>query len=526
MLSLSRPPAMAFIASLTLLMSGCVAVKQAGAGTYVMRNCNVPGYGSAPAGPWRATLAPNAGVVDTCLTGGGLGLTLNGMLQLRTWSSLHLVRPTNGSQFVSARLWLATRLSGSGAPLHVALAGRGGGAVNGGAVIEPPGAEAGTFSHPLNPDTTDSFYVYLICSAETEIQSDCYSAHSMPLQLRGAEMTLNDEVRPTGAVVGGTLLSVGHQSGIRDVRYEGSDPQSGLTKVEAWIGDVLAVTRDLSAGCTYTDFTPCRSTDTGTLLVDTRRVEDGSYPLTLRLYDAAGNMQTIGGQMIDVSNTPSATPALAMAVAPTKTHPARLSARFAGSSRTTLSVAYGKRVVVRGRLSTSAPSSLANARIVVYERSARAGSREVATGSVRTRADGTFAYALARYGPSRTLRVAYRPENAAQASVATRTLRIRVRAASTLRASLRGTLVRFHGRVLSRPVPKGGKRVTLQGRAPGFAWSTFSAARTDAVGRFSGRYRLSVRRPGIKLEIRVVLPTERTYPYLSFRGRPITLRVR
>jgi hypothetical protein len=88
-------------------------------------------------------------------------------------------------------------------------------------------------------------------------------------------------------------------------------------------------------------------------------------------------------------------------------------------------------------------------------------------------------------------------------------------------------LVRFSGRVLSRPLPVRGKTVKLQGKAPGYAWSKpFAALRTDRRGRFAGSYRLHARRPGVKIQIRVVVPTERGYPYLSYHGRPATLRVR
>ena len=80
--------------------------------------------------------------------------------------------------------------------------------------------------------------------------------------------------------------------------------------------------------------------------------------------------------------------------------------------------------------------------------------------------------------------------------------------------------------MLSRPLPKLGKRVLLQGRTRGYAWATFRSARTNRVGHFSGGYRLPFRRPGVKLEIRVVVPAERSYPYLIYIGRPVTLLVR
>ena len=75
-------------------------------------------------------------------------------------------------------------------------------------------------------------------------------------------------------------------------------------------------------------------------------------------------------------------------------------------------------------------------------------------------------------------------------------------------------------------MPKGGKRVQMEGRSPGSAWTRFKSVRTDSKGRFSGAYRLRVRRPGVVLKVRAVVPTETGYGYLGSRSRAVTLRVR
>ena len=87
-------------------------------------------------------------------------------------------------------------------------------------------------------------------------------------------------------------------------------------------------------------------------------------------------------------------------------------------------------------------------------------------------------------------------------------------------------MVRFSGRVLGAPIPKAGKRVLMEGRSPEAAWTEFKSLRTDRTGRFSGTYRLRVRRPGVTLKIRAVVPREAGYGYLSARSRAISLRVR
>ncbi len=108
-----------------------------------------------------------------------------------------------------------------------------------------------------------------------------------------------------------------------------------------------------------------------------------------------------------------------------------------------------------------------------------------------------------------------------------RLLRVRVRAASTLKASLRGTLLRFSGRVLSRPLPAAGKRVIIKAAHRAIAGRRFPTsvfARIGADG-FREAYRLRAYRPGVRLRFRVKVPTARSYPYLSYTGRSVTVRV-
>jgi hypothetical protein len=101
-----------------------------------------------------------------------------------------------------------------------------------------------------------------------------------------------------------------------------------------------------------------------------------------------------------------------------------------------------------------------------------------------------------------------------------------VRAASTLAITLRGITVTYAGRVIARPLPRSGKKIFIQGRAKGGVWQRFATRRTAASGRFAGRYRLRVRRPGVKLQFRVEVPRERGYPYVAHTGSPVTRTVR
>ncbi|MEY2441832.1 MAG: hypothetical protein QOJ46_1258, partial [bacterium] len=496
------------------------------AGTYVMRNCDVPGQAPAPIGPWRPVPAPTTVLVDNCSVGGGFDFTLPWSQTMRPSAdaSLQLDVPTYAPRhaigLVRLRIWTKTLLTGTGGPLLAwgDAFGAGAGVAFG---VESDGSSATPAVDLELPPPTSTVLVNLHCvggndrSRAASLQPDCHADADVPLEVHGTELTLREDVAPAGAAAGGTLLANEPVSSMRTLDYSVSDAESGIARVEAVVGDTVLAARDLTGRCSFADWSACPTTDRDTLSVDTRSIPDGRYALRLRTVDAAGNRHEDYIQNIDVRNKESA-PAVPIGIAVAT--PAKLTATFANSSHSSLTVPWGRRVTIRGRLREPAQSGLAGARIDVIERAATAGARDIAAGSAQVRRDGTFSYTLASRRPSRTVRIAYGSTNAPL-------LRVRVRAASTLKASLRGLTVRFSGRVLSRPLPPNGKRVILEGIAPGYAWARFAAIRTDRRGRFRGSYRLQARRPGVRLQLRTLVPTERGYPYLQSTGRPITLRV-
>ena len=490
------------------------------AGTYVMRSCNVPGQAPAPMGPWRSEPAPTTVLVDNCSTGGGFDFTLPWARTMgnSTDARLSLDAPTDPGRrairLERIRFWIKARLTGIGEPLRF---------YSGGPISwyfsQPNQSPIEPSADYDLPRETSALYMVLHCGGDADrpraarlVDPDCHADADVPLEVRGIELTLHEDVTPAGSAVGGTLLGDKPVSVVRSLDYYASDAQSGVARVEAVIGDTVVAARDLAGRCSFADWSACPTTDRDTLSVDTRSVPDGLHALVLRTIDAAGNRHDEKVKNIEVRNTPAAGPP-----AIGSTSSAELTARFAGSSRSSLIVPWGRRVMLRGTLKGLA--RLAGERIDVFERAATRRARDVAVGSAQTRVDGTFSYTLASMRPSRTVRLAY-------GSAVAPPLHVRVRAASTLRASLRGTTLRYSGRVLSRPLPPPGKRVIIQGTAPGHTWAPFARLRTDRRGRFSGTYRLRAHRAGVSVQIRVIVPTQRSYPYLAYTGRVVTLRVR
>ncbi len=521
-----RRTAVGALATITGLLTCAVAVQPARAGTYVMRNCNVPGHSNTLLAPWQALdiMGPNLSIANDCASGGGVSVTIGDVRQMGggTAGGIVVFRPSGQRRritFVKLVLWYSTRLSGSGQPIHFWSADwRTDGTYRWGLSNAPPGSESVVAEHQLSPDT-EAVRLGIHCGplGPPTPPDQCVAADSAPLLIRGMELTLSEDVLPIVARPMGSLLDGGPQSGVREVTYSAADPQSGLRQVEVLLGETVVADRDLSADCAYSDFTVCPPSADGAMQIDTRAVSNGPHRLTLRVLDAAGNLQEMhSDRPVEVFNEPTPTPAHA----PVYT----LSSRFAGTSRSTLTVPYGRRVSIRGRLLQAAKAPPVGSLIEVLERSDDRGGREVSSKRAKTKADGSFSVALVTTRPSRTVRLAYR--SMANKKFVSRPLRLRVRSASRLRASLRGRLVRFSGRVLSGPIETGGKKILMEGRSPGSAWTRFKILRTDRKGQFSGTYRLRVRRPGVTLKIRAVLPHENGYGYLSSRSRAVSLRVR
>ena len=510
-------------------MTGAVGVDPASAGTYVMRNCNVPGHGNSLMAPW-APHEPDPGVsiIDGCATGGGIAFTLNELQQL-PWKGdgLMLIRrpppPRNDISFVKVVLWYAARLAGSGHPLGfwshgVTLDG----SPVAGISNSPPGSEL-LVAEQRFPPNTDYYMLGLTCASGVVGEpGPCLAASRVPLLIRGMEFTLSEDIPPIVLSPTGSLVQGGTQAGMGTLHVTASDVQSGLSKVDVLLDETTIASRDLTARCHYSDFTVCPTSLDESFQIDTRAIPNGTYRLTVRVTDAAGNPRDVHSEStVVVGNQPApneTAPIVSDATAYT------LTARFKGTSRPTLTVSYGRPSSVTGRLAGGSKPVAEGTLVDVLEKRDRPGAREVLRGRVKTKIDGSFSTVLVTTRSSRRVRLAYRP--AAGSQVVSRTLRLRVRAASRLRASLRGRVIRFSGRVLSGPIAKVGKKVVMEGRSPGSAWTAFKHLRTDRRGRFSGTYRLRVRRPGVALKIRALVPIEGGYGYLSARSRAVTLRVR
>lgn len=506
------------------LAMAALTADAASAGTYTMKSCNVPGNPSMPATGWQWTNTPETYSSDACLAGGGFAIGA-GPMQRATAANMYLDVPSDPAYHLVAirrvRLWLIARLAGSGSWLFVAWSSSSSAGVQSGNLFGPPGGTAlgVPISTPLLHADTKAFNVVLSCSGNT--WDGCYPMSPLPLEIRGAEVELEEFSRPGANFVEMARTSSGVDVPERSiVRYEVFDQESGVTRVSVRLGSTVVGVHDYTSECRYDRMTPCPRTRSNEMNVDTSILPSGSHRLTLTVTDAAGNEAVVPGGVISVG--PQS--AIKDEDSISRAGAVKLTARLVGRGSLKRPLEYRAGTRVRGRLTTSKGVPLREVPLEVVERTG-GGKPPVRAAAVVTGADGRFTYKVRALLPSRTITIAYRSRQG-RAVIARKRLRVWVAAAGTMRVGLRGVMVRYRGSVQSRPLPRRGKLVLVQGRAIGGAWTTFARHRTSRAGTFSGVYRLRVRRPGVKLQFRMVIGREPGYPFALGASRVVTRTVR
>jgi hypothetical protein len=165
------------------------------------------------------------------------------------------------------------------------------------------------------------------------------------------------------------------------------------------------------------------------------------------------------------------------------------------------------------------------AQVNVLSRAEYAGAQAAAITSVRTDSTGRFVLRLPAGSASRTLSFEYSAQFGSP-PVVTKTLTLGVHAGVRLSVAPRtahvGASIYFSGGLLGGPIPKGGKLVVLEARAPGGAWLEFNVIRSGARGRFHAGYRFKFPGPAV-YQFRALCEAEADYPYATGASRVVTV---
>lgn len=266
--------------------------------------------------------------------------------------------------------------------------------------------------------------------------------------------------------------------------------------------------------------------------LDDARLPDGRYDLRARVFDAAGNERSTdrlaNGDVASIRLPVRAKTRMRVG------QPRRVTARRSrGRKRRTRTIYIsrpttdiGRRVRIRGRLTTPGGNPLEGVQIDVSARPEEAGAQFQPVSTLTTSRTGRFTY-LVPAGANRSVRFHY--AGAPKIRPQTGKVDIRVRAASYMRASRRnvvnGEAVTFRGRLQGGFVPSTGKLVELQFFARG-SWRTFATTRSDGAGRWRYEYRFDGTRGTVRWRFRARIPREAGYPFTLGTSRRVRITVR
>jgi hypothetical protein len=388
-----------------------------------------------------------------------------------------------------------------------------------------------------------------------EIRLRCLDACPSPSgsTLRGwvnyASFLVRDDEPPAGGLVGPAVDAM-NWSGVTRLRMTAADAGSGLRRaiVEVDGSPALAIPLSSSNHCddvgpdpAVAEFDrpqpcPLRISD-GALDVDSAKLPQGRHSVRVLLEDAAGNRTAIFGPVVrniaaNGAIGPGSDPALRGAAnGDGATDQARLTAHWGvRGSRTRLVSGYGHRHVVRGRLRGQDGAPIANAVIDLVSKTTAVNARAlVKRAGPRTASDGSWRLALPRNVSSRDLTFRYRSHVNDTIPTATAAVHLRVRAGLRLairpRVARRGQAIRFAGRLLGGPLPRGGKQIVLMARASRGGWVRFNVIRTERDGRFHTTYRFQ-QSGGATYRFRALSLAEAAYPYAAGGSNVVRVRKR
>jgi hypothetical protein len=377
--------------------------------------------------------------------------------------------------------------------------------------------------------------------------------YAAALYLYAADLTLEQTAGPTVSSVGGELASASTVTGTSDITFTASDSGAGVYEATFTVDGKAAQTSVLDeAGGRCHDvgqtsdglpaflyLRPCPATVSADIGFDSSRLAAGTHRLIVSVTDAAGNAAPVLDRTITIPAPPAspsapnipgnvlAAPGTANGVGASSS--AVLTARWQSTAKPRLVVPFGRSETITGRLTDLGGLPIGAARIAVAMTPAMAGASGSALRAARTAANGTFTVRLPAGLSSRSVVLSYTAHAGEPRPAAVRALQLAVDAPVAMTvtprtASARGT-IRFHGRLLAGPFPKGGKPVILEARSGGGTWLEFHVARTDAHGRFASNY--SFKFPGpARYQFRAVCEQEADYPFAAgvSRAIPVTER--
>jgi hypothetical protein len=353
------------------------------------------------------------------------------------------------------------------------------------------------------------------------------------INIYGAIVTVEDNTPPTLSLGSSGLLDGDTQSGMVPLTLSAA-ALPGIAKIEVYAGNspTAASSEDFTqtTRCAFYEAVACQNLSNYQYPVDTSKLPNGTYYLTVKAYDPAGNVVAVSSPSpVTVENQPIT--ALSSGLAGTNGIPngqspcagEALNLAVNGKTKPPV-ILYGKRVAVRGVLHCGTVP-IRNARVLI---ATIGGSRSAAIDtSAQTALDGSFEYTVPR-GPDRTLRFSYvaYSDDPGPSAIATAAIRIRPRITLKIKPhdTSNGGTIYWTGIVAGGPYPSQGVTLEVEVRE-GRHWRVFDQVVANGKGRFHYTYRFHATSEPTIYTFRVALPDTGSGDYSYTPGASNTVDV-
>jgi hypothetical protein len=353
------------------------------------------------------------------------------------------------------------------------------------------------------------------------------------LRIFGAIISVEDDTPPTLSLGGTGLLDGATQSGTVPLAVNAADT-AGIAKIEVYAdnGQSPSFTQDFthSPHCAFYQAVPCQDLSNYQYPLDTTKLPNGTYYITVKAYDPAGNVVAVSSSSpVTIQNEPYG------ALSSTLNGPRipngqpcageALDLTINGKHRPPI-VPFGRKVTVRGVLHCgTVPIRGASVAIVTV-----GGSRSaVVNSAVQTALDGSFSYKVP-VGPDRVLRFSYTAYSNDPGPSATATATIAIRPRIKLRigphSTSNGHTIHWSGTIAGGPYPAQGVTLDVEVRE-GKHWRIFDQVVANRKGRFHYHYRFRATTESTTYTFRVALPDTgaQDYPYMPGASGTVEVHV-
>ena len=309
---------------------------------------------------------------------------------------------------------------------------------------------------------------------------------------------------------GGPLLGGGVVRGVQGLQAAATDSGGGARSVSIRVNGINSRGVDFcqpNYNGSYTALKPCPSSTSQPLAIDTQRDPgwtNGPNDVVICSSDVAGNVSApCIRRTVQVDNSCPGSGGTSAA-------DLEAGADIGGQLKARAPVTSNVQPVIRGALKDGAGTRWQGRRSASTRRSICPTRRANSSARPRRRDNGRFATRL-EAGPSRRLDLVYRYNDKASRRESATRFEGRSDAQDPEEESSRmAKSARFVGRV---PGPNAdGRAVAMQARV-GRKWRTFKQLRTEADGRFRGKYRFTQTRGRVRYVFRALVKRQSGYPY-------------